>query len=333
MSTSIETTAGAETRAVAVEQARGRLSLAMDAGILILLVVMVIASALLVPGFLSPGNVRSVLIDSAFLGCVAVGITFVVISGNFIDLSVVAQVATAGILVVILEPSIGLGLSIIAVVVVLQLFAAVNTFGVAVMGANAVVVTLAVLTAGMGTLQVFTGGTPHANQSGELYAFASATVGPVPVPFLVLLALAVVGQVLLSRTNAGLELRAVGTLPKAARNSGVRPVRVVWIAFALCSIACAAAGVMLAGFNNNAIASMGVGFDFSALAAVIIGGTSLFGGRGSVLLTLVGVLFISVLLNVLVLVGLPYNYQELVKGLIIILAVAADAAMRRRGLK
>lgn len=315
------------------ERSRARGTRLLEGGILVLFVAMIIGGALLVPNFTSAENVRSILVDSSFLGIVAVGITFIVVSGNFIDLSVVAQIATAGILVVVVERELGLPMAILIAVLVLQLYAAVNTFGVAVMRANAVVVTLAVLTAGLGTLQFFTGGSQYPNGSVALYDLASATVGPIPVPFLVLVGVAVIGHVVLTRTNVGLSIRAVGTRRFAARNAGVRPVGAIWVAFAVSSLTCAIAAVLLAGFNNNAIGSMGTGFDFSALAAVIIGGASLFGGRGNVLFTLVGVLFVSVLMNILVLVGLPYNYQELVKGLIIILAVALDAGLRRKGLK
>jgi ribose transport system permease protein len=315
------------------EQRRNRTTAWLERAILAILVVMVAAASLLVPNFTSGENIRSVLIDSSFLGIVAVGITFVVVSGNFIDLSVVAQIGTAGVMVVQLEKVVGLPLAILAAVLGLQVYALLNTFGVGLMRANAVVVTLAVLTAGLGTLQFFVGGSPYPNGSAALYDFASATVGPVPVPFIVLVVLAIVGQLVLSRTNAGLAVRATGTLRAAARNSGVRPVGAIWIAFACCSLAAAIAGILLAGFNNIAIASMGTGYDFVALAAVIIGGASLFGGRANVVFTLVGVLFVSVLINILVLVGLPYIYQELVKGLIIILAVALDAALRRKGLK
>jgi ribose transport system permease protein len=89
----------------------------------------------------------------------------------------------------------------------------------------------------------------------------------------------------------------------------------------------------LASFSNTAVATMSNGYDFSALAAVIVGGNSLFGGRGSIQRTLLGVIFIAVVSNILVLVGLPFAWQQLVTGTIIVAAVAADAASRRAGLR
>lgn len=305
---------------------------AAEIGIIIAFVVLVVAALLAVPRFGTTTNIRSILSESAFLGLVAVGITFVVISGNYIDLSVVAQVATAGILVTVLELH-GIALAIAVAVIANLGFAAANCLGVGVMRANGVIVTLAVETAGLGLLTFFTNGAQYNGSSSGLAALGTGSVGPIPYVFLIFLTVGVIGQLLLSRTNAGLSVRSVGSSRTAAQAAGVRPARAVFIAFAASSICCAIAGILLAGYNNSALPSVGQGYDFNSLAAVIIGGTSLFGGRGSVLRSIVGVLFLETLLNVLVLAGLSFDWQQLVEGLIIVAAVAADTLLRRKGLR
>lgn len=304
----------------------------LDLGIVIALFVMIIVGITVVPGFSSGANIRAILADSAFLGIVAVGMTFVVISGNYLDLSVVAQVATAAVVVTVLQPIslwLGVGVAILATMA----FATLNTVGVGVMRANGVVVTLAVQTAGLGLLLYITGGAQYAGNSAWLNDVATAAIGPVPVVFIIMVVIGLIAEFILSRTNLGLSVRAVGTRLEAAEIAGIGSVRTVFGAFAIVSVCCAIAGILLAGYNNNAIGSMGIGLDFNSLAAVIIGGTSLFGGRGSAVRTLLGVLFVGILLNISVLIGLPFEWQQFVKGLIIVVAVAGDALLRRKGLR
>jgi ribose transport system permease protein len=311
---------------------RALVSHAVEFGIILALVVLLIVAGTSVSGFATATNVRSILSDSAQLGLVAVGMTFVVISGNYIDLSVVAQVATAGIVVTVLEPH-GIVLAIVVAVIASLGFAAFNGLGVGVMRANGVVVTLAVQTAGLGLLDYFTNGAQYNGTSAGLKTLATSSIGPVPWIFVILVAVGVAGQLILTRTNAGLSIRTVGSSRAAARAAGVRVGRSVFTAFLLSSACCALAGILLAGYDNSALPSMSQGFDFNSLAAVIIGGTSLFGGRGNVLNSIVGVLFLEVLLNVLVLAGLSFDWQQLVEGLIIVAAVSGDAALRRKGLR
>jgi ribose transport system permease protein len=304
------------------------LSRGVELGIILAFAVLVVVAVMSVSGFTTTSNIRSILSQSALLGLVAVGMTFVVISGNYIDLSVVAQVATAGVLVTALEPH-GLALAVLVAVLANLGFAAANTLGVGVMRANGVVVTLAVETAGIGLLDYFTKGGQYTGTSAGLKRLGTSSAGPVPWMFVVLIGVGVLAQLVLTRTNAGFSIRAAGTSRNAARAAGVRVGRAVTLAFVASSLCCAIAGTLLAGFNNSALPSMGQGYDFNSLAAVIIGGTSLFGGRGSALRSIVGVLFLEVLLNVLVLVGLSFDWQQLVEGLIIVVAVSGDALLRR----
>jgi ribose transport system permease protein len=117
----------------------------------------------------------------------------------------------------------------------------------------------------------------------------------------------------------------------ATRLGGTNTSFVVIGAFLVTAVSAMIAGWVLAGFSNTAVSAMSSGYDFRALAAIIVGGTSVFGGKGSVLRTLLGVIFVSVLTNVLVLSGITFGYQQMALGVLIVLAVTIDALSRRAG--
>ena len=312
---------------------RGRADMAgrlTEWGIIVALIIMVVVSIAAVHGFTEEHNIQTILWNAAFLGAVAIGMTFVVISANYIDLSVVAQIAVAGVIVTTMEPH-SLILGMILATLACLVFAAVNGFAVGVMKVNGVVVTLAVEYMGLGLLEYITNSAQYNGTSNWMKSFGSDTGGPIPDVFFVFVVAALIAQFVLTRTTIGFSLRSVGSNREAAKLAGVRPGRAVMFAFVMCSLGCALAGILLAAFNNNALPTLGSGYDFDSLAAVIIGGTTFLGGRGSVVRTVIGVLFLEVLLNILVLIGLSYEMQQLIEGLVIVVAVAVDALMRRRG--
>jgi ribose transport system permease protein len=196
--------------------------------------------------------------------------------------------------------------------------------------ANAVIVTLSTTYIGLGLLRWLSGGSIFFGPSDGLIAtIGRVKVGPVPISALVLLVMAIILGFVLSRTTFGFVIRAVGSNKEATRLSGVATPRVVLGAFLITSISATVAGFVLAAFSNTAVSTMSDGYDFGALAAIIIGGTSVFGGRGSVLRTLLGVIFVSVLTNILVLKNLSYGWQQVVIGSLIVFAVSVDAIARR----
>ena len=124
-------------------------------------------------------------------------------------------------------------------------------------------------------------------------------------------------------------VRSFGSNKEATRLSGVNTPLVVIGAFVITAISAMLAGFVLAAFSNTAVSTMSDGYDFRALAAIIIGGTSVFGGKGSVLRTLLGVIFVSVLTNILVLSGIGFGLQQMAIGALIVLAVSVDALARK----
>jgi ribose transport system permease protein len=299
-------------------------------GVFVFTALLIIAALLFVDGFASLYNVTDVFHRAAPVGIVAVGMTFVVISGNYLDLSVVAQVATAGVILIAVSNTHGIFIAIVAALMAAILFALVNGIAVGVFKANAVIVTLATTFIGLGVLRYFSGGSIFFGPpDGIIKAFGVGKVGPIPYSAIVLLVMTILLSILLNRTNFGFLIRSFGVNESATRLGGSNTALIVIGAFLVTAVAAMVAGFVLAAFSNTAVSNDGVGYDFRALAAIIVGGTSVFGGRGSVFRTLLGVIFVSVLTNILVLSGISFGYQQIALGALIVFAVSVDAIGRK----
>jgi ribose/xylose/arabinose/galactoside ABC-type transport system permease subunit len=156
------------------------------------------------------------------------------------------------------------------------------------------------------------------------------STGPFPNAALAFLALALVTGVLLNATTFGRLLVAAGANRAAARASGVNVNRVTTYAYMLCGFLAACAGLVLAGYVGYADQWIGQGYDLDAIAAAVVGGTSFAGGEGGILGTVAGVLLVAVLLNLVVLLNLDVEIQMVVKGVVLILAVALYSVWRRK---
>jgi len=242
----------------------------------------------------------------------------------------VAQVATAGVILIAVSNSYGLPLAILAALAAALVFAIVNGTAVGVFKANAVIVTLATTFIGLGLLRVFSGGSIFFGPpDGPIRAFGLGKIGPVPYSALVLIVMTILLSLLLNRTNFGFLVRSFGVNEQATRLGGSNTALVVIGAFVVTAVAAMVAGFVLAAFSNTAVSNDGDGYEFRALAAIIVGGTSVFGGRGSIYRTFLGVIFVSVLTNVLVLFGISFGYQQVALGVLIVLAVSIDALGRK----
>lgn len=299
-------------------------------GIFLFTALLILVSVLFVDGFASLVNITDVFHRAAPIGIVAVGMTFVVISGNYLDLSVVAQVATSAVILIAVSNEYGLPLAMLAALLAAAIYGIVNGVAVGYFKANAVIVTLATTYIGLGLLRYFSGGSIFFGpQDGIIREFGLGKLGPVPYSAIVLLFMTIILGFVLSRTNFGFLVRSFGVNERATRLSGTNTAAVVIGAFLVTAVAAMVAGWVLAAFSNTAVSAMSQGYDFRALAAIIVGGTSVFGGKGSVLRTLVGVIFVSVLTNVLVLSGISFGYQQMALGALIVAAVTVDALSRK----
>ncbi len=301
-----------------------------ERGIFLFTALLIVVAALFVDGFASTVNITDVFYRAAPIGIVAVGMTFVVISGNYLDLSVVAQVATSAVIFIGVSNAYNIPVAVGLALLVALLYGVVNGTAVGYFNANAVIVTLSTTYIGLGVLRWLSGGSIFFGPSdGPIKAMGQIKIATLPLSMIVLIIMALALSFVLTRTNFGFTVRSVGSNKEATRLAGVPTSRVVLGAFVITALAAMIAGFLLAAFSNTAVSTMSDGFDFRALAAIIIGGTSVFGGRGSVLRTLLGVVFISVLTNVLVLSNIGFGWQQIAIGILIVVAVSVDALARR----
>jgi ribose/xylose/arabinose/galactoside ABC-type transport system permease subunit len=277
--------------------------------------------------FFTTGNILNVLRQVSINAIIASGTTLCIITGG-IDLSQGSVLA--------LSAAIMAGLAatgtnpLLAAAVSLAIGAALGMAGGVVITKGKVppfVATLATMTIARGLTLVYTEGRPISGLPAALTWLGTGYVGPIPAP-VVLMVLVVGGMyVFLSHSVTGRFIYAVGSNEEASRFAGIPIGRVKVIAYALAGSLSALAGIILTGRLNSAQPTAGMGFELDAIAAVVLGGTSLSGGEGSVLGTVVGALIIGVLDNGLNLLNVSSFYQQVAKGAVILIAVLLD---RRR---
>lgn len=333
---SSETTIGAIEEDVAEsgieQQTVSTLQWISERGIFVFSTVLVLLAAVFVDGFASLANITDVFNRAAPIGIVAVGMTFVVISANYLDLSVVAQVATAAVVLIGVSNERNIPLAMGLALLIAVAYGLVNGVAVGVFKANAVIVTLSTTFIGLGILRWLSGGSIYFGpDDGPIRSFGTTEIGPFPLSMLLLFVMTILLSLVLTRTNFGFLVRSYGSNPHATRLAGINTAWVVIGAFGITALAAMIAGFVLAAFSNTAVSAMADGYDFEALAAIIVGGTSVFGGRGSVMRTLLGVVFVSVLTNIMVLSGWGFGRQQMAIGALIVAAVSVDALARRAG--
>lgn len=301
-------------------------------GVFVFTALLLLFASIFIDGFASVDNITDVFNRAAPIGIVAVGMTFVVISANYLDLSVVAQVATSAVLLIAVSNSnnmlLGMALGLLAAIA----YGVVNGVAVGVFRANAVIVTLSTTFIGLGLLRWASGGSIYfGDPDGVIATFGRTEIGPFPLAMLVLIVVTLAMHFVLTNTTFGFLVKSFGSNRQATRLAGVNTPLVVIGAFTVSALGALLGGWVLAAFSNTAVSSMSDGFDFEALAAIIVGGTSVFGGKGSVLRTLLGVVFVSALTNIMVLSGYGFGYQQMAIGALIVLAVSVDALARKAG--
>jgi ribose transport system permease protein len=301
-------------------------------GVFVFTALLLIFAAIFVDGFASLDNITDVFNRAAPIGIVAVGMTFVVISANYLDLSVVAQVATSAVLLIAISNSTNMLVGMLLGLLVAIGYGVVNGVAVGVFKANAVIVTLSTTFIGLGLLRWQSGGSIYfGDPDGVIATFGKTEVGPFPLAMVVLIVVTLAMHFVLTNTTFGFLVKSFGSNREATRLTGVSTPLVVIGAFTVSALGALLGGWLLAAFSNTAVSSMSDGFDFEALAAIIVGGTSVFGGKGSVLRTLLGVVFVSALTNIMVLSGYGFGYQQMAIGALIVLAVSVDALARKAG--
>ena len=300
-------------------------------GLLLALVVMVIVLASISDRFLTTSNIINVLRQISVNAIIAFGMTVVII-GAGIDLSVGSLLALVGVIAALMVTTTSLPVWLVLLLAVLigTALGAINGAFVGFAGVAPFIVTLAGLTIFRGATLVATDGRPVSGLPPVFTTIGYGTFLGIPLPIWIMLGVLLLTYVLLRHTALGRAVYAVGGNPEAARLSGIPVRRILCFTYAFSGFAVAIAAIVLTGRLNSAQPTAGVAFELDAIAAVVVGGTSLAGGRGGVWGTLVGALIIGVINNGMNLMNVSSFYQQIVKGGVILAALLIDRALSRR---
>jgi ribose transport system permease protein len=281
------------------------------------------------PYFLTLNNLGNVLTQGSFIGLLAVGMTLVMINGE-IDLSVGAVLALASALAIGLQPSIGVWPAILVALLAGTFFGFINGAIVAMSGMHSFVVTLGALIGIRGVVFVYTGEQALMVEDFSYTEYVEIYLGPLSLTAMIFIGFALLFQWVLSNTRHGREAYAIGDNIKSAHEAGIRIKRHKIINFALCSFLAAVAGVLLSMRLGTAEPNAGRIWELWTIIAIVLGGTRLTGGYGSMWKTLGGVITLAVLLNGLRLLNTPNYIELMVMGVVLILALILDKTLASR---
>ena len=307
-------------------------NLPRGAGLAGALIVLIIAASFISPFFLKPANLLNVLRQVAMYGILGIGMTFVILTKG-IDLSVGSTVALTGVIgAILLERGVPIPLVILACLVIGVAVGAVNGFGVSYWRIPAFIMTLGTMVMVRGFALMFAdGGTVNPGKLGENFFFlGGGYLLGIPTPIYIFALVCIISAVVLGLTPFGRAIYAVGSNEEAARLSGIDVPRVIFGVYAICGLLAALSGLIFLSRLSVGDPNSGLGLELEAITIAVIGGTSLFGGEGTVLGTIGGAMVLAIIANVLNLAGVSPFSQQVVKGAIIILAVLLEAGRKPR---
>lgn len=296
-----------------------------------LVFIAVTLAGILIPGFLSGDHVRALAASAAYIGIIAIGQTIVILLGG-IDLSVPYTVTFAAVVMTQLEAS-GWedGLSLVVALALGVGIGLVNGVIIVFLKINALVVTLGMNSILLGAVLLYTGGSPKGYASELSVSLSTGLFLGIPIVVYFWLALAVLVTVVLRATTFGRGVYSVGSNQRASIIAAM-PVKSVTVgAYVVSGLSAAFGGVLLAGYTGQAYLGMGDSYLLSSIAVVVIGGTSIFGGRGSYIQTVAGAMFIVVLSSVLVTMNVGAAAQQILYGVIILLMMFLNHLVVSRG--
>lgn len=299
-------------------------------GLTLVVVVLAITFSLINPRFATFANLANVLTQSSHIIIIAVAMTFVITSAG-IDLSVgslLALVTVVGFALIKggMNPALG-------VMVMFALGAAIGGLTgslIAVVKIPPFIATLGMMVSLRGLALLHSAGTMHFGLPPSLVWFGQGSIFGVPVPVIIALGTAVFGAWLFNHSRFGLQVRAIGGNREAARLAGVPVNKIEILVYVLMGLITALGGLIMIARIDSTQATIGTSMEIHIIAAVIIGGTSLFGGRGTIYGTVLGAILLSMMTNALVIAGVDYFWQLVIMGLIVLLAVAINNLRERR---
>ncbi|BCP52407.1 ABC transporter permease [Kaistia sp. 32K] len=307
-----------------------RLAAAVPLFLILLAIAMLGIGAALAPGFASAANLLQLLKIASFLGLVALGQTLVMLVGG-IDLSVAWVLTGSAVVFTALcaGQDANTATACLAALAVGIAAGAANGFGIVKLRISPIVMTLAMNNIALGGTLVFTGGTPSGGVSPLVRGIATGGVGGIPYMVIVWGLVATLAIVAIRYSRWGRRLLAVGENATVAHLNGIANDRVTIGAYVLCGALASATGILFAAFSGSSFLGMGDQFVLPAIAAVVLGGTSMFGGRGGYGGTFAAVIFTTVLSTVLVIGNIPAGVRSIIFGVAILVALVAQRVLTR----
>ncbi|VDC22699.1 ABC transporter permease [Pseudogemmobacter humi] len=299
-------------------------------GTIIVIALVGIGFAIASPYFATVSNFNNILFAMIVSALVSIGLTYVIVAGSF-DLSIGLTVTTTSIVTAFLIPVTGPFLAVVLALAVACCIGLVNGLLVTYGRLSGIVVTLGMSFVLGGLNQYVTNGYQIAvDYREEAFRWiGQGRIGPIAVPVIILLLVFLLGWIVQARTRAGHYMSAVGDNPMAAYYSGIPVYRWVIFSFILAALMCGVGGVILTSISSSAQPVGGQGYLLEAFAAVYLGATILGKGKPHVLGTLIGVLFLYMVSSGMNMVGVPFAARQLFNGLVLILAVGANAMLNR----
>lgn len=289
----------------------------------LLLAIFIAIGSALSPKFFTVQNFLNLLQQSAVVGIISVGMTFVIIVAG-IDLSVGSILALAGMVTALAIPYTGVFVAMILGVIAGVLMGFINGWVTTKLKVPAFIATMAMMVAARGLALLLTDGKPVYNLPEAMRFFGRNLFDRIPVSGIVWIILTILAVLVLRYTTFGRKLYAIGGNPQSAHLSGIEVNRYVTCTYVICGALSALAGIVLASWLTVGQPTAGKSIELDAIAAVVLGGTSLFGGVGGVGGTFVGVLLMSIITNIFNLLGLSSYYQSIFMGMIIVLALVLN---------
>jgi ribose transport system permease protein len=311
---------------------RGRAARAAAPILLIVFsLILIFVGERLAPGFATIRNMLQLAKLASFLGLAAVGQTIVMLTGG-IDLSI-AWVLTASAVVftgLCNGQDANIPVAAAAAISVGLVSGLANGFGVVKLRISPIVMTLAMNNIMLGATLIYTGGTPSGSSSPVVRALATGNVGFVPAMVILWCLLAALAIVAVRYTRGGRMLLGVGENPRVSYLTGIRNDWVVMAAYVICGLTTSITGILFAAFSGASFLGMGDQFVLPTVAAVVLGGTSMFGGRGGYGGTMAAVLFTTILTTVLVIGNIPQGVRSIIFGVALLAAILAQRLLTRR---
>ena len=318
-------------------------TLVSNMGVFFILIVLVIAGMFISDKFLTVSNFSNIISAVALLGIVAIGVSFVTYSGHFADMSVPVIMAYSGIISVA-NLKYGIVISILSGIGIGLVIGLINAFAIGKLKANPIIWTLALSFIVSGYIRwAYSGNQIYPDVEGQgnpavdifINLFRVDIINGVPLVVFVMFALAVIGQIVLTKTRFGKQLKLVGSSIEVAKMTGVNVTMTVGAAFMMSALTASIGGIFLASLSKVGAYYNGVGYDFSAVTAIVLGGMTLAGGRGSIIGVIGGVFTLGLLNNLMTLFSIggfsiDTFSQNMIRGIVFIIVVGVNARSLRK---